>query len=95
MLQQELIELVNRIHQFKAEVQNLEVKSAHIDCPKKLYDTLSSFSNQDGGGILIFGLDEKQNFATVGIYDLPGFAKKGDRAVQPDDSSCQSSIYRS
>ena len=31
MLQQELIELVNRIHQFKAEVQNLEVKSAHID----------------------------------------------------------------
>lgn len=62
-----LIELVNRIHQFKAEVQNLEVKSAHIDCPKKLYDTLSSFSNQDGGGILIFGLDEKQNFATVGI----------------------------
>ena len=47
MLQQELIELVNRIHQFKAEVQNLEVKSAHIDCPKKLFDTLSSFSNQD------------------------------------------------
>ena len=76
MLQQELIELVNRIHQFKAEVQNLEVKSAHIDCPKKLYDTLSSFSNQDGGGILIFGLDEKQNFATVGIYDLQDLQKK-------------------
>ena len=27
-----------------------------MDCPKRLYDTLSSFSNQDNGGVLLFGI---------------------------------------
>ncbi|MHC1724366.1 MAG: hypothetical protein AB9836_14290 [Aminipila sp.] len=26
--------------------------------PSKLYDTLSSFSNQLGGGVIVFGIDE-------------------------------------
>ena len=76
MLQDELIELANRIRHIKAEVQIVEVKAAHEGCPKKLYDTLSSFSNQDSGGILLFGLDEKQNFAVVGVYDLQDLQKK-------------------
>lgn len=76
MLQEELIDLANQVRQFKAEVQVIEVKAAHEGCPKKLYDTLSSFSNQDNGGTLIFGLDEKQNFAVVGVYDLQDLQKK-------------------
>ena len=50
MLKNELIELIDNIIKKKAESQNLEVKSAHKGTPKRLYDTLSSFSNQDGGG---------------------------------------------
>ena len=48
MLSEELIELANQTMHLKAETQTLEVKAAHGGCPKKLYDTLSSFSNQDG-----------------------------------------------
>ena len=52
------------------------MKAAHIDCPKRLYDTLSSFSNQDYGGILLFGLDERTDFQIVGIYDPQDLQKK-------------------
>ena len=76
MLQEELIELANRIMQLKAETQDIEIKAAHLGCPKKLYDTLSSFSNQDSGGIILFGMDEMQNFSVVGVYDLQDLQKK-------------------
>lgn len=76
MLVEELKELARSIQEQRAEEQKIEVKAAHIDCPKRLYDTLSSFSNQDTGGILIFGLDEKQDFKAVGVYDLQDLQKK-------------------
>ncbi len=38
--------------------------------------TLSSFSNQDEGGILIFGMDEKENFTVCGVYDAQDLQKK-------------------
>lgn len=76
MLSEELIELANYVMQIKAETQTIEVKAAHIDCPKKLYDTLSSFSNQDGGGVILFGIDETKNFENVGVYNLHELQKK-------------------
>lgn len=76
MLSEELIELANKIQRNQAEEQTIEVKAAHIDCPKKLYNLLSSFSNQDAGGILVFGLDEKADFQTVGVYDAQDLQKK-------------------
>lgn len=76
MLPEELIDLVSKtIHQ-KAETQTLELKAAHVDCPKRLYDTLSSFSNQDSGGVLLFGVDETKSFEVVGVYDLQSLQKK-------------------
>ena len=70
MLAEELVELANKIISLKAETQNIEVKAAHEGCPKRLYDTLSSFSNQNDGGVIVFGLDERQNFQATGVYDL-------------------------
>lgn len=70
MLTNELIELADQVIAQNAEAQTVEVKTAHGGCPKSLYDTLSSFSNQDSGGIILFGLDEKAGFAPVGVYDL-------------------------
>lgn len=76
MLPEELIDLAYKtIHQ-KAETQTLELKAAHVDCPKRLYDTLSSFSNQDSGGTLLFGVDETKSFEIVGVYDLQSLQKK-------------------
>ncbi len=76
MLNEELVELAECIMNQKAESQIVEVKAAHEGCPKRLYDTLSSFSNQDGGGIILFGIDEKQDFKLVGVYDLQDLQKK-------------------
>ena len=76
MITEDLVELTKWILQKKTETQTLEVKSAHVGCPKRLYDTLSSFSNQDGGGVLFFGIDESREFELVGVYDLHDLQKK-------------------
>ncbi len=76
MLTEVLIEVVRNIQAFNCEMQTIEVKAAHQGCPKRLYDTLSSFSNQDGGGIIIFGLDERDDFKVVGVYDPQDLQKK-------------------
>lgn len=76
MLTEELIELANKICKQKAEEQTIELKTAHTGCPKRLYDTLSSFSNQDSGGILVFGIDENTAFQVVGVYDPQDLQKK-------------------
>ena len=54
----------------------LEIKAAEQGCPKRLYDTLSSFSNQDDGGIIVFGVDEKENYNECGVYDPQDIQKK-------------------
>lgn len=76
MLPEELVNLARSIQKNQAEAQTTEVKAAHEGCPTRLYDTLSSFSNQDSGGVLVFGLDERDGFRAVGVYDLQGLQKK-------------------
>lgn len=71
-----LKKLINDVITKKAESQTIEIKSAEHGCPTRLFDTLSSFSNQDDGGIVIFGIDEKDNFAIKGVYDAQDLQKK-------------------
>lgn len=76
MTTEELLENLKNIQKMKCETQWLELKTAELDCPKRLYDTLSSFSNQDEGGIIIFGVDERKQFKEVGVYDPQDIQKK-------------------
>ena len=76
MVEKELHELIALIQTRGCEEQTTEVKAAHRGCPEKLYDTISAFSNQNSGGTLVFGLDEKQNFAKVGVYDAQDLQKR-------------------
>ena len=76
MLTEEFVELANKICKQKAEEQTIELNSAQTGCPKRLYDTLSSFSNQDSGGVLVFGIDEQAAFQVVGVYDPQDLQKK-------------------
>ncbi len=76
MLVEDLIELVERVRHQKAEGQTVEIKTAHEGCPRHLYDTLSSFSNQDTGGVLVFGINEKKEFAIDGVYDVQALQVK-------------------
>ncbi|MBQ4322383.1 MAG: putative DNA binding domain-containing protein, partial [Clostridia bacterium] len=69
MTEIELKELLSKVQLMKSETQTLEIKSAAGGCPKKLYDTLSAFSNQDDGGIILFGVDETNDFEECGVYD--------------------------
>ncbi len=69
MMPIELEALLEQVQALRAETQTLEVKAAAMGCPTRLYDTLSSFSNQDEGGTLLFGVDEQRGFAPVGVYD--------------------------
>ncbi len=71
-----LKKLINDVITKKAESQTIEIKSAEHGCPTRLFDTLSSFSNQDDGGIIIFGIDEKDHFAIKGVYDAQDLQKK-------------------
>lgn len=87
MLPEELVALAKKVQRSQAEGPGLEVKTAHEDCPK-LYDTLSSFSNQAGGGTILFGLSEKENFAVIKGCTVS--AKKRYRAVYRSDAAAHS-----
>lgn len=76
LIEIELNELIKKIITTKAEFQTVEIKKALDGTPAKLYDTLSSFSNQDDGGIIIFGIDEKNGFDICGVYDVQNLQKK-------------------
>ncbi len=76
MQTEELLELVNKVQHFKCEFQTIEVKASEKGCPARLYDSLSAFSNQDEGGIIIFGLDERKAFEAVGVYDVQDLQHK-------------------
>ena len=69
MTAEELIGKLEVIQKMKSETNTLELKSAEKGCSQHLYDSLSSFSNQDEGGVIIFRIDEKQDYKEAGVYD--------------------------
>lgn len=69
MLSEELIKLIHDIQDMKCEMQSVELKKANGGAPHRLYDTLSAFSNQSGGGTIVFGVDEENNYEICGVYD--------------------------
>jgi len=76
MTTEELKEKLKEIQKLKCETSTVEIKSAEYDCPKRLYDTLSSFSNQDEGGIIFFGINEEKDYFENGVYDAQDLQKK-------------------
>ncbi len=82
MLAEELKNLIKQIISQKSESQHIELKKAGKGTPEKLYDTLSSFSNQYGGGVILFGIDEK-NYEITGVYDVQDLqVKVANQALQ-------------
>ena len=76
MTTEELKEKLKEIQKLKCESSTVEIKSAEYDCPKRLYDTLSSFSNQDEGGVIYFGINEEKGYLENGVYDAQDLQKK-------------------
>ena len=76
MQTEELRKLVIKIINTKAESQHIELKEANKGCPTRLFDTLSAFSNQDEGGIILFGISEDDDYEVCGVYNAQDLQKK-------------------
>lgn len=81
MLETELIKLIHDTQAVKSESNTVEIKAARKGCPK-VRDTLSSFSNQTGGGVIIFGVDENEDYCVCGVYDAADLMKQVDAQCQ-------------
>ena len=81
MLDNELIDMVKQIQLVRSESNKIEIKAANKGCPK-VRDSLSSFSNQSGGGVIIFGVDENDGYAVCGVYDAADIMKKVEAQCQ-------------
>lgn len=75
MLTKDLEKLAGKIRRLRCETNYLELKAARRGCPR-IMDTLSSFSNQKGGGVIVFGIDEDAGFEVCGVYDPGDLQKK-------------------
>lgn len=76
MTQDELLQLLDKIQEEKCESETLELKAALKGTPQKLFSTLSSFSNQNKGGTIVFGVDEQHDFDECGVYDPQDLQQK-------------------
>ena len=82
MREEELVHLVKKIQRRQTEFQNVELKAAAAGFPKRIYDTLSSFSNQDDGGVILFGVSEEDHYDVVGVYNVQDAQKKAMEACE-------------
>lgn len=87
MTTEELAGTISDLRAFATDSQHVEAKAAHVGFPRRLWETLSAFSNTPGGGILILGLDEAAGFRAVGVYNprksLQDLASLCDQMVPP------------
>src|SRR5690349_9083852 len=63
----ELKEHLSRLRQAGTDLTHIEAKLAASELPRRLWETISAFSNTPQGGTLILGLSEESNFAVAGV----------------------------
>jgi ATP-dependent DNA helicase RecG len=65
----ELAAIIAELRRAGTDTLHVEAKRAERELPRRLWETLSSFSNTRGGGVIILGLDEAARFAAAGVRD--------------------------
>jgi ATP-dependent DNA helicase RecG len=70
MTRDELRQLIADVQYHQSELASVEVKAARGGTPRRLYEPLSAFANQTGGGVLLFGINESSDFSVVGVGDV-------------------------
>lgn len=70
MTDAELVELIAILRRRGTDFEYVEAKRAEHALPKRLWETLSAFGNQSGGGVLVLGVDEKTGFTSVGVQNV-------------------------
>lgn len=86
MTRDELLTLIDKVQHHQCEFDAVEVKAAAGGVPR-VRESLSAFANRNGGGILLFGLDERSNFAVVGVNNAQkiqeDIANQADHEMEP------------
>ncbi|HID35041.1 MAG TPA: hypothetical protein EYP25_10855, partial [Anaerolineae bacterium] len=67
---QDVVALIEEIRHLGSELDDVEAKTAQGGLPERIYRSLSALSNLRGGGVILFGVDEEQRFAVVGVPDV-------------------------
>jgi ATP-dependent DNA helicase RecG len=67
MNKNETIDLIRAVCAGEFEDAGLEVKRSQRGLPQRLYEALSAFANQAGGGVILLGIDENQGFCLTGV----------------------------
>lgn len=62
-------DLVMMLRAESSDTESVEAKLAAGGVPTDLPPILSAFANRPGGGTILFGLDEKRNFAAHEVFD--------------------------
>ena len=97
MQREELVQRIRDVQQRKIEKKEVELQSTDKTFPKQLYNTISAFSNQDSGGLILFGISGDTILPEItGVYDADDVEKKilencqqMEPAVQPILTTCQ------
>lgn len=69
MTEAELRMILDDLRHEQSDNRLIEAKAANVDFPISAAKTLCSFANMPGGGTILFGIDEKSDFAATGVYD--------------------------
>jgi ATP-dependent DNA helicase RecG len=84
MTSEELFQLIGEVQRLQSELDDVEVKSAQGGTPQRLFEPLSAFANRAGGGVILFGLDERRNFAAVGVGNAQRLQEEISHLVAAD-----------
>ena len=63
----ELHECIGQMRHANSDLTHVEAKAAAVELPKRLWETLSAFSNTIKGGTLVLGVSEELGFKIVGV----------------------------
>lgn len=67
MTREEVDEILRQVRQHGSESSGVEAKRAQGELPRRLWETLSAFSNTAGGGVIVLGVDEASGFTVTGV----------------------------
>lgn len=63
----ELTGVLNALRHAGTDLTHIEAKHAATELPKRLWETISAFSNTPQGGVLILGVSEQSGFSVAGV----------------------------
>ncbi|MDO8604286.1 MAG: ATP-binding protein [bacterium] len=64
MTKDEIIKKIKYGLEISSELSDLEFKTATDNIPNEIWRSISAFANRRGGGLIVFGVDERQNAIT-------------------------------